>query len=654
MTSAVPSMDVLQSTKTSKNLWVWLKNALLVLLVLIFAGHFFIYLAFGINLIQFPFDYDQAEGMELNNAILIADGKCPYCNNDPFPFYASGYPPFYHVVMVPFVWIFGPEYWYGRLIVFVGTLVTAGAIGWAVHHQTRHKTIGLIAGLAFLASNYVYHIAPLLRQHLFMVMLETLAVVLVTVAHEYSDTEKHKRRRLLILGCVLLVAAGYTKQLAYATVVAVFLWMFLRNPRRAIVYGAGVAVAAGVIFAVLYLITDGFWYTNIIASNVNPFVPGQFSGLMKQYLRLHWPILTLAGLMVAHELYFTRLSLYSLWFLAATANTALAGKWGAGDSYFVTSLAAACILAGIFVAKTLQGDWEFPENYLTRLLGFLKKPLANNRPLITHTVGFLSLGLVLIYSLTVIKLPTSGPIFGKLSDTLGVEPKFGHRYPLYDSAGWTVGYAVTGHFTSEEDEANGWKIVDRIRQTDGLVISEDAGFTIQAGREVITNGVQLKNLYEQGKYDPTELITMLESHEFGLIVLRAGFYPPPILETIYDAYAVTEAIPMNGFNYELWTPSPTWNERRTLRDYLKSANPDTESFAVQFNISENEDVGEWLQKQMNRWGWQPENLSEPTENSCADYPFIRQNHRAVLHICHTATGDGMQQLEIEVSPSSPY
>lgn len=631
-----------------KSRWHILKNAFLVLLVLIFAGHFFIYLAFGINLIQFPFDYDQAEGMELNNAILIADGKCPYCNNDPFPFYASGYPPFYHAVMVPFVWIFGPEYWYGRLIVFVGTLVTAGAIGWAVHHQTRHKTVGLIAGLAFLASNYVYHIAPLLRQHLFMVMLETLAVVLVTVAYEYPDTEKHKRRRLLILGCIFLVAAGYTKQLAYATVVAVFLWMFLRNPRRAIVYGAGVAVAAGVIFAVLYLITDGYWYTNIIASNVNPFVPGQFSGLMKQYLRLHWPILTLAGLMVAYELYFMRLSLYSLWFLAATANTALAGKWGAGDSYFVTSLAAACILAGMFVAKTLQGDWEFPENYLTRLLGFLKKPLANHRTLVTSTTGFLSLGLVLIYSLTVLKLPTSGPIFGKLSDTVGVEPKFGHRYPLYDSAGWTVGYAVTGHFTSDEDAANGWKIVDRIRHTEGLVISEDAGFTIQAGREVITNGVQLKNLYEQGKYDPTELITMLENHEFGLIVLRAGFYPPPILETIYDAYIVTEAIPMNGFNYELWTPSPTWSERRALRDYLKSASPDAAPFAVTFNISDNEAVGEWLQKQMNRWGWQTSNEIQQLESKCSRFSINQMSKQITVQLCILKDEQDLKTIQIVV------
>lgn len=646
--AAEDQLKVKQAKSVGHRYLKMMSNSLMLVALLIFCGHLFIYLAFGVNLIQFPFDYDQAEGMELNNAILMADGKCPYCDNDTFPFYASGYPPFYHVVMIPFVWIFGPEYWYGRLIVFLSTLVTAGAIGWAVQHQTRHRLVGIIAGLAFLASNYVYHIAPLLRQHLFMVMLETLAVILVTVAHEYPATEKHKRRRLLIISMALLLAAGYTKQLAYATCMAVFLWIFIRNPRRAIVYGAGLVAAAGAIFAALYLVTDGYWYTNIIASNVNPFVPGQFSGLMKQFIRLHWPLLAMAGLVVAYELYFSRISLYSVWFLAATANTALAGKWGAGDSYFVTSLAAACLLSGIFISRTLQGDWEFPENYITRAFSFLKKPVERNRQLLTQTTGLLSIGLIIIYSLTVLKLPTSGPIFEPISEALGVHPKFGHRYPLYDSAGWTIGYAVTGHFTSETDEANGWKIVERIRNTDGLVISEDAGFTIQAGREVITNGVQLKNLHEQGKYDPTELITMLENHEFGLVILRAGFYPPPVLETIYDAYAVSEAVPMNGFTYELWTPSESWAQRRQLRDYLKSAAPDAEPFAVEFNIPENEVVDEWLQKQLNRWGWQPEN--SPTGDDCKNYTFTRENRRANLNICIFASGDGQQLLKIEVPP----
>jgi hypothetical protein len=319
----------------------------------------------------------------------------------------------------------------------------------------------------------------------------------------------------------------------------------------------------------------------------------------------------------------------------------------------VTSLAGACVLSGIFIARTLQGDWQFPENYITRALKFLKKPVERNRQLLTQTTGLLSIGLIIIYSLTVLKLPTSGPIFEPISEALGVYPKFGHRYPLYDSAGWTIGYAVTGHFTSDEDEANGWKIVERIRNTEGLVISEDAGFTIQAGREVITNGVQLKNLHEQGKYDPAELITMLENHEFGLVILRAGFYPPPVLETIYDAYTVSEAIPMNGFTYELWTPSDSWAQRRQLRDYLKSAAPDAGPFAVEFNIPENEWVDEWLQEQLNRWGWQPENSSTDGED-CKNYTFTSQNRRASLNICIFTESDGQQLLKIEVPPPQPF
>ena len=78
-----------------------LKPLLLVLLCLMLV-HTLVYLAFGVALIPFPFDYDQAEGFELNNAVLLASGRCPYCNNNVYPFYGSGYPPLFHVLMVPF------------------------------------------------------------------------------------------------------------------------------------------------------------------------------------------------------------------------------------------------------------------------------------------------------------------------------------------------------------------------------------------------------------------------------------------------------------------------------------------------------------------------------------------------------------------------
>jgi hypothetical protein len=521
---------------------------LLIVALLIIAVHVLIYIAFGIALIPFPFDYDQAEGFELNNAILLARGDCPYCDNDEFPFYASGYAPFFHILMIPFVWLFGPAFWYGRLIIFIATFITAAAIAYAVKRETRHITIGLLLGGCFLASNYIYHIGPLLRQHLLMVMFETLAVVIIAPAF---DLKGNARRKHLIIAFAVLLLAGYTKQLAISTCLAIGIWGFIRNPRTTLVYSAMLAAIAAIIFAIAMLVTDGHWWTNIITSNQNEYITEQFVGLIRQFITLHWTLLLMALLLVLYETYFDRLSVYSVWFIVSFASTVGAGKWGAGDSYFATTLVAMCVLSGIFIARSLNSAWHFRRTYLSRWLVFT---------LPAQLLSIFGLILVIIYGLTVIKFPTSGAIFGTLADVFSIEPKLGHRYPFYDGADWTVGYAVTGHFPSASDVENGWRIVARVHQADGLVMSEDAGFSIQAGREVITNAVQLRNLWEidptgeNGLYDPTNLFNMIENQEFALIIRRGDFFPIPVLVAMDTHYILDEIIPMNGFDYQLWIP----------------------------------------------------------------------------------------------------
>ena len=331
---------------------------LLIIIFCLMLIHTLIYLAFGIALIPFPFDYDQAEGFELNNAVLIADGRCPYCDNEVFPFYGSGYPPLFHLLMAPFVKLFGPQFWYGRLLIFSATFVTAGAIAWAVYRDSRHRLIAVIAGLAFLSSNYIYHIGPLLRQHLLMVMFETLAVVLIAGAVKRGG---RRNDRGIFLAYALLLCAGYTKQLAFATCIAVSLWLFLRNPRLAIRYSLGLIASAAIIFALLMFATENHWWVNIISANQNPYILEQFLGLLWQFLRLHGWLFVLAAGMVIFEIYFCRVSVYSLWFVASFINTSAAGKWGAGDSYFATTLAAICILSGIFLARSVKNGSILPD-----------------------------------------------------------------------------------------------------------------------------------------------------------------------------------------------------------------------------------------------------------------------------------------------------
>src|SRR5690606_12989382 len=135
--------------------------------------HFIVYAVFAVNLMEFPFDYDQGEGFELVDTVMFAQGEWPYRDTEVYPFYSSNYPPLFHVMAVPFVWAFGPAYWYGRLLGFLGTLITACAIGYAVYREGGSRAIGVLSGLAFLASNTVYHVGPLFRQHMTMVMFET-------------------------------------------------------------------------------------------------------------------------------------------------------------------------------------------------------------------------------------------------------------------------------------------------------------------------------------------------------------------------------------------------------------------------------------------------------------------------------------------------
>jgi hypothetical protein len=543
-------------------LLITLHRLLLATALLILVFYLAVYVAYAINLMRFPFDYDQGEGFELVDTLLFSQGRWPYLDTEVFPFYSSNYPPLFHVIAAPFVWLFGPAYWYGRLLGFLSTLVTAAAIAYAVYRegarrsgQRAYLVIAVLSGLAYLASNTVYHIGPLFRQHAAMVMFEMLAVVVL--AHAPDSTRPRRRRTALVAGMLLLIAAGYTKQLAAVTLAAAALFLFLRGPLRALLWTALAAAVGAAIFAWMNAATGGEWWRQAILANVNELQILQTVSLFRQWFSLHGFLIVPAALLALYELYFDRLSLYSIWFaLAIVVNGAASGTWGGGDSYFATAIAATCVLSGIFAARTLAGHWSFPDNYLSRRLIF---PLRRHGP----ALGAASLVLIPLlyvgYGRAVLHLPTQEPGFQQVAQLLNIQPNA--RNGFYDSARtadgqYPGGYASIGHFTTEADIAAGWRIVELMRQTDGLVLSEEAGFSLQAGREVITNPTQLLNLDKKRLYDGSALIEMIERQDFGLIVLRAQFYPERVLQAIGRAYERADVIEMNGFDYFTLRPRP--------------------------------------------------------------------------------------------------
>ncbi|HIE39306.1 MAG TPA: hypothetical protein EYP77_09610, partial [Anaerolineae bacterium] len=245
---------------------------LTVLALLVFAGYLAVYLIYAAALFRWPYDYDQGEGFELYDAILYSQGEWPYRDNDTFPFYASNYPPLFHLLILPLLPLFGPRLIAGRLVSFTATLVTAGAIAFAVRRESKDITapsllrwgLPTLAGLAFLSSNIVYQVGPLCRLHTTMVMFETLAVVAIAGFQHPC----HPPRNLL-LGLFFLLCAGYTKQLAIFTAAAALGFVFLRDVRKGILSGLGLAVVAGGLFLLIDRATNGQWMLNAIHANVN-------------------------------------------------------------------------------------------------------------------------------------------------------------------------------------------------------------------------------------------------------------------------------------------------------------------------------------------------------------------------------------------------
>lgn len=615
--------------------WQWASRALFALAILLLVGHFVIYVHFAVGVMRFPFDYDQGEGFELVDTIMFSEGEWPYRDNETYPFYASNYPPLFHVLLVPFVWLFGPAYWYGRLAGFLATLITAAAIGWIVFREGRHRPLAIMAGLAYLASNYIFHVGPLFRQHISMVMFETLAILVL--AHVTEQRDARRRRWTMVAGLLLLLAAGFTKQLALATCVAVFVFLFVRNPRRSIAWGVIFAGAAGLLFVGINVATRGEWWANIIAANVNEYFPQQFVDLFEQWFRLHYALVILAGLFALYELYFDRLSLYSMWWVLAVANSALSGKWGAGDSYFATAIAATCVLSGIFAARMVRGDWRFPDNYLARALSGPRAFAAGRRRALLRGAGVIVPAVYILYALTVVKMPTEGRFFGALSDALGLESSYGDRYAFYDAAGWVPGYATIGHVPTQTDIDNGWRLVDVIRASERPVLSEEAGFSLQADRDVITNPTQLKNLYENDLFDPANLVAAIRAHDFGALIFRAQFYPPPVLDAAYEAYYPDETIPMNGFNYEVWRPGPSAEERGALAGRLDApVAGETAILSVSLPV---EQAARWTAHALAFHNWDGRGLAQ--QGDCHAGQVEREGFRLTVQVCPSGDGSAL-------------
>jgi 4-amino-4-deoxy-L-arabinose transferase-like glycosyltransferase len=549
-------------------------QSILVALPLLFTlGIFLLYLityfAYAYNLFKFPFDYDQGEGFELYDAIRLARGENIYLDNAQFPFYASNYPPVYRVMLIPFVWLFGPKLYVARAVAFACSLVIGVFIFLAARKQfndwrletgdwirsiaNRQSLISLICALAFFAANYVYHVGPLARAHLPMVMFAVAGIYCLDIAMSHArrpESDKtlitHHSSLIAFLGILLLMTAAFTKLQAVDALAAGFGFLLLRNPKWFLMAFAGCLGFTLLFLLVMDKATAGQFWLNVVSANVNEYDIEVTWRTYYQWFALHGALISCSVVYVMWDVVaairarsFQPITVWSLYFVAGSALGMLTGKWGAGPTYLIAAIAASCVCtAGLFarIGRLEIRDWRLHTGNLQYLISNL-----------------LFVAIMLIQARSNIHLPVTGRFFGPLAQWAGVanEKSVYPPYPYYD----TIGYTQLGHFVDAADIASGWDLVNTIANVPGPVWSEEAMLTLWAGKDVVTNPTQLLNLSKNNALDTTRMIEMIRAKRFGAVVFRAQFYPKDVKQAIVQNYYWAKMVRMNGFEYWVLLPN---------------------------------------------------------------------------------------------------
>jgi ABC-type glycerol-3-phosphate transport system permease component len=304
-----------------------------------------LFLRHGWDALTFPFPLNYGEGPLLDQAVRLANFQGIYSSDlTRAPYTISNYPPFYLLVQAPFVWLFGPELWYGRLISLASVGATALFVALTLFTLTRDRIAAMAAGLTFPAIPYVLRWSSLGRVDLLGLALSWAGL--------FAVVRWPTRRRAIAAAALLFVAAVLTRQTyVLAAPLTAFVWLVVQGHRRRALELAGLCCGLGLVsFVTLNVTTNGGFFLNTVTANINEFRWERVS-FNALGAGLACPLLLLGGLAFAWRAPRDRVWWLVVPYLALSVPLALlVGKVGSDVNYLLELSAALCLATGALVA----------------------------------------------------------------------------------------------------------------------------------------------------------------------------------------------------------------------------------------------------------------------------------------------------------------
>jgi hypothetical protein len=483
----------------------------------------------GARALAHPYQLLYGEGLMLEFARRLAAGEPLYKPLAQFPLGTCNYPPLPLALAGLTFPLFGLGYAAGRIWSLLATLAVAAILYLWVRRATNQRLPAAAAALAWLGAPYVYHWAPQFR-----VDLPGLAFSLAGMYVVW----RNRSRRAVYAAAPLFVLGLYCKQSFFAAPAAAVLGLLLsRRPRQAWALTGLTLALGGMPFVALTVATRGAFWTSLVSTNVNLFQLSRLAAQVADLIRTYPVLIVLSATYLAGQGRAVRDQpsddgegprvgrahlappdrtvpdspqenacrdrLVAIYLVLAVLTVALAGKAGSWENYFLEPLAVLCLGAGLALGRLRSA--RVTVRALAPLLVLLQGALMWHTP--TEAAGLL-----------------------------------------------------------RTNAASNQAMQPVVASTPGLVLSEDAGLLVQAGKPVPTYDFQLTQLALAGRWDQGWEIQRLREGAFSMVIFeydtrlnveQYGRYTRDFVSALDYGYRLTERVD----KYRVYRPAPLDRER---------------------------------------------------------------------------------------------
>jgi hypothetical protein len=441
-----------------------------------------------IHVYAIPYGIDFGEGYLANASLELIRGHTPYHSLDQPPWIALNYPPFFLILNGFFMSLFGVSLIPGKFIAtisLIGILIMAGSI---LRRLGTSLSIAILSAGILLCYPWPVNWSQVVRVDTLGILLGTLGIYFWLRGVKSTDA---------IVAGVFFSLAAFTKHSYLSAAIASIIYGFVSRDKRILTLLSATIIIIGALYLGTDFINHGWLFKHIFSYTANSYFMDRLAIGLGGYLKATWllQIMAISTFVIPGTLDGSR-KLLGWFYLFSHLTLGAYGFEGSDTNYFIEPLLSVVLLAGLTFDKltsSIESIPAFPSN--------LPSP---------RTIGF-SLILAVIF-------------IGRFVNT---------------------GDYLIQRANAERIE-NGKELIRLEAGAPGDVLSEDASFTLLAGKKVLYQPYIMALLTKKRKWDQAPFIKTLEDEKYSLIVMRVDLNDPNNTEERGDVWEAA--------GFDRWTP----------------------------------------------------------------------------------------------------